>query len=98
MTDVPHTADAPRRHLGALHATVLALGMIMTTDTLKTAPTVALNIGTWHFYGTWVLGGLVSIAAPQFLTTDNLSQVAVQAAIIAVAAVGEALVILTRNV
>ncbi len=46
----------------------------------------------------FVLGGLVSIAAPQFLTTDNLSQVAVQAAIIAVAAVGEALVILTRNV
>ena len=35
--------------------------MIMTTDTLKTAPTVALNIGTWHFYGTWVLGGLISM-------------------------------------
>ena len=53
--------EAPRRHLGALHATVLALGMIMTTDTLKTAPTVAQNIGTWHFYGTWALGGLVSM-------------------------------------
>ncbi|MFI5200331.1 MAG: ABC transporter permease, partial [Candidatus Limnocylindrales bacterium] len=46
----------------------------------------------------FVLGGLVSIAAPQFLTSSNLSQVAVQASIIAVAAVGEALVILTRNV
>ena len=51
----------PRRHLGVGHATILALGMIMTTDTLKTAPTVALNIGAWHFYGLWVLGGLVSM-------------------------------------
>ena len=54
-------ADAPRRHLGVAHATILALGMIMTTDTLKTAPTVALNIGGWHFYGMWVLGGLLSM-------------------------------------
>ena len=46
----------------------------------------------------FVLGGMVSIAAPQFLTSSNLSQVAVQASIIAVAAVGEALVILTHNV
>ena len=53
--------DAPRRHVGAGQALVLALGMIMTTDTLKTAPTVALSIGTWHFYGTWVLGGLISM-------------------------------------
>jgi amino acid transporter len=57
----PHPDEAPRRHLGGVHATLLALGMIMTTDTLKTAPTVALNIGTWHFYGTWVLGGLISM-------------------------------------
>ncbi len=46
----------------------------------------------------FVLGGVVSVTAPQFLTASNLSQVAVQASIIAVAAVGEALVILTRNV
>lgn len=45
-----------------------------------------------------VLGGLVSVAAPQFLTVSNISQVAVLASIVAVAAVGEALVILTRNV
>jgi len=45
-----------------------------------------------------VLGALVSIAAPQFLTIDNLSQVAVLASIVAVAAVGEALVVITRNV
>jgi rhamnose transport system permease protein len=45
-----------------------------------------------------VLGALVSIAAPQFLTSSNLSQVAVLAAVIAVAAVGEAIVIITRNV
>jgi amino acid transporter len=55
------TIAAPRRHLGVGHATVLALGMIMSTDTLKTAPTVAQSIGTWHFYGTWVLGGLISL-------------------------------------
>ena len=58
---VPTAEDAPRRHLGVAHATLLALGMIMTTDTLKTAPTVALNIGRWHFYGLWVLGGLLSM-------------------------------------
>jgi rhamnose transport system permease protein len=45
-----------------------------------------------------VLGGLVSIAAPQFLTADNISQVMVLASIVAIAAVGEALVIITRNV
>ncbi len=55
------TAASPRRHLGVAHATILALGMIMTTDTLKTAPTVALNVGAWHFYGIWVLGGLISM-------------------------------------
>ncbi len=46
----------------------------------------------------FVLGGLVSIAAPQFLTADNISQVMVLASIIAIAAVGEAVVIITRNV
>ncbi len=46
----------------------------------------------------FVLGGLVAVAAPQFLSASNLSQVAVLASIIAVAAVGEALVIITRNV
>jgi rhamnose transport system permease protein len=46
----------------------------------------------------FVLGGLVSISAPQFLTGANLSQVAVLASVIAVAAVGEALVVITRNV
>lgn len=45
-----------------------------------------------------VLGGAVSLAAPQFLTASNLTNVAVLASIIAIAAVGEALVILTRNV
>jgi rhamnose transport system permease protein len=45
-----------------------------------------------------VLGGLVTLTAPQFLSVSNLSQVAVLAAIIAVAAVGEGLVVITRNV
>ncbi len=46
----------------------------------------------------FVLGGLVAIAAPQFLSVSNFSQVASLAAIIAVAAVGEAIVVITRNV
>jgi rhamnose transport system permease protein len=46
----------------------------------------------------FVLGGLVSIGAPQFLTAANLSQVAVLASVTAVAAVGEALVVITRNI
>ena len=45
-----------------------------------------------------VLGGLVSLSAPQFLTFSNISQVAVLASVVAVAAVGEALVVLTRNI
>ena len=45
-----------------------------------------------------VLGGLVTLVAPQFLTISNISQVAVLASVIAVAAVGEALVVITRNV
>jgi rhamnose transport system permease protein len=45
-----------------------------------------------------VLGGLVTLTAPQFLTVSNLSQVAVLASVIAVAAIGEALVVITRNV
>ena len=45
-----------------------------------------------------VLGGLVTLVAPQFLTISNISQVAVLASVIAVAAIGEALVVITRNV
>jgi rhamnose transport system permease protein len=45
-----------------------------------------------------VLGGLVAVAAPQFLTTSNLSQVAVLASITAIAAIGQALVVITRNI
>jgi rhamnose transport system permease protein len=45
-----------------------------------------------------VLGGFVFWRAPQFLSAANLSQVAILAAIIAIAATGQALVVLTRNV
>jgi rhamnose transport system permease protein len=78
-------------------------------DPVQTMPNRARGRGTWLSAVArqrelsllaimFVLGGMVSIAAPQFLTSSNLSQVAVQASIIAVAAIGEALVILTRNV
>ena len=46
----------------------------------------------------FALGGLVTLIAPQFLTVANLSQVAVLASITAVAAVGEAMVVITRNI
>jgi rhamnose transport system permease protein len=45
-----------------------------------------------------VLGAFVAIQAPRFLGAANLKPVAVLAAIIAIAAVGEAMVIITRNV
>jgi rhamnose transport system permease protein len=45
-----------------------------------------------------LLGALVAVRAPQFLSVSNLTQVTTLAAIIAVAAVGQALVIITRNV
>jgi rhamnose transport system permease protein len=46
----------------------------------------------------FVLGAGVSIYAPQFLSVANFSQVASLAAVIAVVAVGEAIVIITRNI
>jgi rhamnose transport system permease protein len=45
-----------------------------------------------------VLGAGVTVLAPQFLTADNLSQVAVLASITAVAAIGQSLVVITRNI
>src|SRR4051794_6062989 len=45
-----------------------------------------------------VLGAGVTLVAPQFLTADNLSQVAVLASITAIAAIGQALVVITRNI
>jgi rhamnose transport system permease protein len=46
----------------------------------------------------FVLGAGVSFMAPQFLSVENFSQVAVLASITAVAAVGEAIVIITRGI
>ena len=45
-----------------------------------------------------VLFAFVALRAPQFLTLSNLTQVVVLASIIAIAAVGQALVVITRNV
>ena len=45
-----------------------------------------------------VLGIPVSLMAPQFLSVDNFSQVAVLASVTAVAAIGEALVVITRGI
>ncbi len=46
----------------------------------------------------FVLGAGVSVMAPQFLSVENFSQVAVLASITAVAAVGQAIVIITRGI
>jgi rhamnose transport system permease protein len=45
-----------------------------------------------------VLGVFVAIQAPQFLSRSNLIQVSVLASIIGIAAVGQAIVVMTRNV
>jgi rhamnose transport system permease protein len=45
-----------------------------------------------------LLSILVTLQAPQFLSASNLGQVTTFAAIIAVAAVGEAVVVITRNI
>jgi rhamnose transport system permease protein len=45
-----------------------------------------------------ILGVFVAVQAPQFLSASNLVPVTVLASIIAIVAVGEALVIITRNV
>jgi rhamnose transport system permease protein len=44
------------------------------------------------------MGVLVAVQAPQVLSASNLTDVTVLAAIIAIAAVGEAMVVITRNV
>lgn len=51
----------PKRHLPVFQALLVTLGMVITTDILKTAPTVALNVGPDYFYLVWVLGGLCSM-------------------------------------
>ncbi|GLK88468.1 APC family permease [Pseudomonas turukhanskensis] len=53
--------SGPRRHLGSLHALLVTLGMVITTDILKTAPTVALNAGEASLYPIWILGGVLSM-------------------------------------
>jgi len=45
-----------------------------------------------------LLGAFVALQAPQFLSRANLVQVSVLASIIGIAAVGQAIVVLTRNV
>jgi ribose/xylose/arabinose/galactoside ABC-type transport system permease subunit len=45
-----------------------------------------------------VLGAGVSLMAPQFLSVENFSQVAVLASVTAIAAIGEALVVITRGI
>src|SRR5579871_5527889 len=53
--------SAPVRYLGTAQAAVIALGMMLSIDTLKTTATIALAIGHWHFYAMWMLGGALSL-------------------------------------
>lgn len=55
------TPAAPRRHLAVSTAILVALGMVMSTDVLKTAPTVAANVSPQAFLALWVAGGLVTL-------------------------------------
>ena len=52
---------APRPHLGLPTAILVALGMVMSTDVLKTAPTVAANVPPGAFLALWIAGGLVTL-------------------------------------
>ena len=45
-----------------------------------------------------LMGALVAVQAPQLVSVSNLTNVTVLASIIAIAAVGEAMVVITRNV
>ena len=56
-----HAPPAPRPHLALAPAMLVALGMIMSTDVLKTAPTVAQNVAPGLFVWLWIGGGLVSL-------------------------------------
>lgn len=40
---------------------LLVLGMIMSTDALKTAPAIAASVGHWNFLGLWVAGAVISM-------------------------------------
>ncbi|MHA3735597.1 APC family permease [Pseudomonas sp. Eth.TT006] len=55
-------SNGPKRHLPVLQALLITLGMVITTDILKTAPTVALDVGPDYFYWVWILGGVASMA------------------------------------
>jgi rhamnose transport system permease protein len=81
----------------------------MAESSVIAAPTAARSFGSWLSVFARqrelsltaimvVLGALVSIIAPQFLTFSNLTAVAVLASIYAIASVGEALVVITRNI
>ncbi|MDR6512644.1 amino acid transporter [Novosphingobium capsulatum] len=69
MTDLPpsspassgHRSSGPRAHLHVGHAMLVALGMVMSTDSLKTAPTVAANAPGGHVLLLWVAGALVTM-------------------------------------
>ena len=62
MSEDVSTIAGVQRHLPVFQALLVTLGMVITTDILKTAPTVALNVGSDYFYLVWVLGGLLSMA------------------------------------
>jgi amino acid transporter len=53
--------SGPKRHLPVLQTLLVTLGMVITTDILKTAPTVAVSVGPELFYLVWVLGGSCSM-------------------------------------
>ncbi|MHC1479592.1 APC family permease [Frateuria aurantia] len=57
------TGHAPVRYLGTAQAIFIALGMMLTIDTLKTTPTIALAAGHWHFYLLWIAGGALSLVS-----------------------------------
>ena len=55
------TGAVPAPHISLPTGLLVALGMVMSTDSLKTAPTVALNVGPGQFLWLWIAGGLITL-------------------------------------
>lgn len=60
-TSPPPGIARPLPHLGLPQAVLVALGMVLSTDSLKTAPTVAAHAPGGHVLLLWVAGALASM-------------------------------------
>lgn len=96
---MPRLARSPDRDARAAVADGVVAGRPRTASALSRAAGVLGRQRELSLVAIMVvLGAFVALQAPQFLSPSNLTQVTVLASIIAIAAVGQALVVITRNV